>query len=88
MRRSRFDVFVKFNGHTLEVSGYMTPYLPATRWDPAEGADIENQTITLMKRRRDGRWAYRRLVDEDGKLFDKIQEAVHDAYNNKEDVRP
>ena len=71
------------NDHTLRIMGKANPYIPATGpsmenagGDPPEGGDMEDVTIYLVHRRKDGREVEREIKDLNCALWDQIGDEV------------
>lgn len=60
MSRRKFEVEIKLNGHTLEVRGWAEDPVPAKvsgppdSWCPAEGGELEDLEIRLVRKRKHG----------------------------------
>ncbi len=93
MRSRAFDVEIQYNGHTLQVTGSYSPYVPPTGpsmenagGDPAEGGEIEDMEVKVLWRSKVGNWRRRDLcekitasLDIDAEIWEKLDEEADDG---------
>ncbi len=91
----RFDVEIKICDHTLRVKGTTSPYVPATGpslenagGDPAEGGELEDLEVFMLRRHRRGGYVQRPVCagfveswEKTTDLLDEVREALAEQDN-------
>jgi len=83
-----YDIERGNSSFTIKVTGYVTPYLPASYEDPAEGGELEIEDITLLPgEEAPAGWDEEELTDKEE---EGIRTAIYEAEeaNYEPDYRP